>query len=189
MNDQVLDDGQAEDDLRDRLWAGDPGAFEEVCKRFTKPIEGYLYNMTFRHDVAEDLCQQTFLNLYQASVKRERPPKNLRAYCFKIARNVAYDYFSHKYSKRIEASTELSAEIEPSIDTTEAVRLTRFCEWLQTAISKLDKPDYELLQMYYREGLRCPEIASRIQRTERRVRQLLAEIYKRLKRQFDQDQP
>ena len=49
----------------DGLRAGTPAAFDSVFGAYRRRVFGYLVRMTRRHDVAEDLLQETFLRLAQ----------------------------------------------------------------------------------------------------------------------------
>ena len=82
-------DGAAGDAvIVERLRRGDPTAFDEVYRRFTPGLFGFLARLTGRTAIAEELLQETWLRF--AIHARALPPEaNLRAWLFTVARNLS----------------------------------------------------------------------------------------------------
>ena len=67
-------------------------AFEERWKSLEMRVFGYLLQMTGDHSLAEDLCQETALKLYQSRLLTEQLPiRCIEALSLRIAHNVAVE--------------------------------------------------------------------------------------------------
>jgi RNA polymerase sigma-70 factor, ECF subfamily len=77
-------------ELLDRSAAGEEGAFRELVSRYKNGLYAFLHNFINRHDLIEDVFQETFLQLFtsQASFDPTRP---LRPWLYTIAANKAKD--------------------------------------------------------------------------------------------------
>lgn len=70
---------------------GVEGSFEELVKRYQRPISAYVYRMVGDYDAALDLTQEIFIKIY-ASLARYRPEFKFSTWIYKIAHNAAIDY-------------------------------------------------------------------------------------------------
>lgn len=64
-------------------------AFKEIYNRYSSVLHAYCYKVAGDYDIAEDIFQETFIKFYQYVDNRENA--NVKAYLFKIARNVHYN--------------------------------------------------------------------------------------------------
>jgi hypothetical protein len=67
----------ADRDLVASAAQGLEGGFEELVKRYQRPISGYVYRMVGDYDAALDLTQEIFIKIY-GSLSRYRPSSNSR---------------------------------------------------------------------------------------------------------------
>ncbi len=72
----------------DALIRGEPEAFDAVWHHYRAPLFGFLVRMTGRREVAEELVQDTFVQLHRHA-SRLRKDTRLKAFLFTIARNLA----------------------------------------------------------------------------------------------------
>lgn len=63
----VATDGRAETDLMRAVGAGDAAAFERLVARFQGPVISFLFRYAGDRATAEDLAQETFLNVWRAA--------------------------------------------------------------------------------------------------------------------------
>lgn len=68
--------------------AGDAAAFATLFDRYHPRIVAYLYRLTGDRDVADDLCQETFLRAFRA-LARTTPELQFQAWLYRIATNTA----------------------------------------------------------------------------------------------------
>jgi RNA polymerase sigma-70 factor (ECF subfamily) len=77
-------------ELLTRYTAGEEAAFREIVDRHKNGLYAFLGRFLNRHDLVEDVFQETFLQLFKSreSFDRSRP---LRPWLFTIAANKAKD--------------------------------------------------------------------------------------------------
>ena len=70
---------------------GVEGGFEELVKRYQRPISAYVYRMVGDYEAALDLTQEIFIKIY-GSLSRYRPEFKFSTWIYKIAHNAAIDH-------------------------------------------------------------------------------------------------
>src|SRR2546427_8331708 len=65
--------------------------FEELVRRYQRPISAYVYRMVGNYEVALDLTQEVFIKVYK-SLARYRPEFKFSTWIYKIAHNAAVDH-------------------------------------------------------------------------------------------------
>jgi RNA polymerase sigma-70 factor, ECF subfamily len=88
-------------DYRDR---GSRLAFEELVHRYEKELFGYLRNYLGDAEMADDVFQQTFLQIYLKCDQFE-PERKLRPWLYAVATNQAIDY-QRRYGRHRMASLD-----------------------------------------------------------------------------------
>ena len=83
----VLADGE----LVQSALAGRESGFEELVRRYQRPIAAYVYRMVGDYDAALDLTQDVFIKVY-ASLSRYRSEFKFSTWIYKIAHNAAIDH-------------------------------------------------------------------------------------------------
>ena len=86
------------------------GGFEELVRRYQRPISAYVYRMVGDYDCALDLTQEIFLKIY-ASLSRYRPEFKFSTWIYKIAHNAAIDHLRRNAGR--ERSISNGSESEP----------------------------------------------------------------------------
>ncbi|HEX8068553.1 MAG TPA: sigma-70 family RNA polymerase sigma factor [Pyrinomonadaceae bacterium] len=81
----------ADCDLVARALAGTDAGFEELVRRYQRPIVSYVYRMTGDYEAALDLTQDVFIKVYN-SLARYRPEYKFSTWIYRIAHNAAIDY-------------------------------------------------------------------------------------------------
>ena len=70
---------------------GADGSFEELVRRYQRPISAYVYRMVGNYESALDLTQEIFIKVY-SSLKRYRAEFKFSTWIYKIAHNAAVDH-------------------------------------------------------------------------------------------------
>jgi len=76
-------------DLARRLMAGDVSAFDSFVDVFRARVAHYTYLMCGQREDAEEVAQETLLKVFQ-SFDQLRDPANVRAWVFRIAKNICH---------------------------------------------------------------------------------------------------
>src|SRR3982750_1937132 len=83
--------GLADYELVQTAVAGREASFEELVRRYQRPISAYVYRMVGDYDSALDLTQEIFIKIY-GSLARSRPEFKFSTWIYKIAHNCAVDH-------------------------------------------------------------------------------------------------
>jgi len=70
---------------------GAEGSFEELVRRYQRPISAYVYRMVGNYESALDLTQEIFIKVYN-SLRRYRSEFKFSTWIYKIAHNSAVDH-------------------------------------------------------------------------------------------------
>ncbi len=81
--------------------AGRETSFEELVRRYQRPIAAYVYRMVGDYDAALDLTQEVFIKVYN-SLARYRSEFKFSTWIYKIAHNAAIDHL-RRYAVREQA--------------------------------------------------------------------------------------
>jgi RNA polymerase sigma-70 factor (ECF subfamily) len=71
--------------------SGADGSFEELVRRYQRPISAYVYRMIGDYESALDLTQEIFIKVY-SSLRRYRPEFKFSTWIYKIAHNSSVDH-------------------------------------------------------------------------------------------------
>ena len=83
--------------------AGREAGFEELVRRYQRPIAAYVYRMVGDYDSALDLTQEVFIKVYN-SLARYRSEFKFSTWIYKIAHNAAIDHL-RRYAVREQTVT------------------------------------------------------------------------------------
>src|SRR2546430_4896257 len=101
--------------------AGREASFEELVRRYQRPIAAYVYRMVGDYDAALDLTQEVFIKVYN-SLARYRSEFKFSTWIYKIAHNAAIDHL-RRHAVREQALTA-SVDAEGRDTPVEGRRLT-----------------------------------------------------------------
>src|SRR6476661_7577668 len=83
--------GLADYELVQSAVAGREASFEELVRRYQRPIAAYVYRMVGDYDSALDLTQEVFIKVYN-SLNRYRSEFKFSTWIYRIAHNAAIDH-------------------------------------------------------------------------------------------------
>ena len=81
----------ADGDLITGALAGEGFCFDELVKRYHRPIASFIFRMIGNRETALDLTQDVFIKVY-GSLDRYRPEFKFSTWIYKIASNTAIDH-------------------------------------------------------------------------------------------------
>ena len=94
----------ADAELVVRALSGREDGFEELVRRYQRPIVAYVYRMVGDYDAALDLAQEVFIKVYN-SLGRYRPEFKFSTWIYRIAHNAAIDHLRRVGASRTEEMT------------------------------------------------------------------------------------
>lgn len=167
-----------------QVGAGNLEAFDELVRRWRKPLVRFFYPLTWSMDDAEDCAQSTFLRLWRAR-ERYTPCAKFSTYLFQIAKRY---WLNERARKRVEQLPLESAHRLPGLtfrDFSHPVGnlLTRYRDdRVRKAIRALPEPQRLALVLCHFEGMSQREAAEVLEVPHGTVKSRLAAAYESLRR-------
>jgi RNA polymerase sigma-70 factor, ECF subfamily len=99
----------ADCDLVTRAVMGREDGFEELVRRYQRPIAAYVYRMVGDYEAALDLTQEVFIKVYN-SLRRYRSEFKFSTWIYKIAHNSAVDHLRRSGNRDQSLTSEFDGE-------------------------------------------------------------------------------
>ncbi|MGH7996274.1 MAG: RNA polymerase sigma factor [Opitutaceae bacterium] len=164
-------------DLVRRTQKGEADAQRALIAAYQHRIAGFVYAMTSRSDVVEDLTQQVFIKMIRA-VDRLHATAQFEPWLFRLARNTCIDFLRRQKLRRIfvpfAPEHENVPEPEGAVDTEEL-------DALRHALEQLRPQDRALLALV-QEGRSHAEIAETLHSSVAAVKARLHRAREQLRR-------
>lgn len=142
-------------DLIQRTATGDRSAFEDLYRRYARPVFGLALRRLGDRGRAEDAVQETFASVWRSAATYRPERGQGAAWLYAVARNAIVD--------RARARTELPADIldEPSTDDgpPDAAEQSWVAWRVHRALEELPEREREVIALAYWSGLSQSEVA------------------------------
>jgi RNA polymerase sigma-70 factor (ECF subfamily) len=164
---------------------------DSLCSEYMNGLYGYAMVLTRNHAEAEDLVQETYVRAIPA-MGRLRPESNVKAWLFKILRNIWFNQLRKRRSdpQMVPADMEngpLDNLVNPGQDSYEIYAGEIERQRVRAAIQELPCESREIIllrefeELSYQEIaslLGCPQgtVMSRLARARSKLRALLADV-------------
>ena len=140
--------------------AGSQSAFEQIVRRYQRPVIGLIERITGDRSLAEDLAQDTFVKAYRHLVAFD-VSRRLSSWLFRIAHNTAIDALRRPRPVLVpleDAGAAGTSDGPAAPAAADPVERAALGEALQAALSRL-RPAYRAaIALRYDEGLPFEEI-------------------------------
>lgn len=172
----------SERDLRERIRAGDEGAFDSVFRAHYAQLVRMAESVVRERALAEEIAQEVMLELWRRRESLE-VEQTFRAYLIRSTRNRALNHIRHQ---RIVAREAAFAALDPRTapSAEEEVLGVELEKAVRDAVDGLPENCREVFQLSREQGLKYAEIASvlevSIKTVEKRMGQALSELRQRL---------
>ncbi len=165
-------------DLVIKAQKGDREAFSKLYNEYYKKIYRYCVINIFRTELAQDICQETFIKAWKSlhSFSLEKGG-TFQAYLFKIARNLIIDLSR----KKKEFSLASYVDIETYEHFEEKLDRENDIEKVKIALAKLEEKDRQIIILRYFEDLQHNEVAKIIGIKEGALRVRTIRVLQKLK--------
>jgi RNA polymerase sigma-70 factor, ECF subfamily len=142
---------------------GQEGSFEELVRRYQRPISAYVYRMVGNYESALDLTQEIFIKVY-ASLRKYRSEFKFSTWIYKIAHNAAVDHLRRSSTREQSLITgsdgdqfELPIESRRLSPEQESERKERRVE-IESVVRALPSTYRELIILRHSQDLTYEEI-------------------------------
>ncbi len=148
--------------------AGSQSAFEQIVRRYQRPVISLIARMTGDWALAEDLAQETFVKAFR-SLAAFDTTRRLSSWLFRIAHNTAIDAMRRARPAQASPASSLDARqlmsanpadelaIPPEPDPVERLELGQA---LEAALAELRPDQRAAIVMRYESGLSFDEIGT-----------------------------
>lgn len=173
-------------DLLQRHHGGERAAFAQLMKNYANPIYGYMSRSGVALGDRDDLFQEVFCKVHQASQKK-MPTGPVRPWVFRIAVNTVRDHFRRTKVRAVVTLDAEPAKDEASSCSPEAsAEAKQTAQFLEAEIQKLPLAQREALLLSSVAGLGIRDAASVLgepaETVKTRVRRARAALAKAMSR-------
>lgn len=175
-----------DEELLERIAAGDSGALGELYDTYGRIVFAVIYRMLASPEAAEEVVQDVFHAVWRRASGYQRERGAVRTWLLSISRNAAIDWRRTR-GKRLEREVELDAAAALRGDSSveETVLLTLRAERVRDAVRTLPADQRDVLALAFWGGLTQTEIAERtgtpLGTVKSRVRLGMEKLRERLK--------
>ena len=152
----------------ERLRAGDATTYCVLIERLQQPLTGYLHRLVGDREVALDLAQDTFLQVYKEIGKTSGELK-LDAWIYRIATNYGLRFLNRKRLRQM-IHIEGQDGLDDSLATAgpEDQSVTRIV--VQQALARMNPKDAAILQLHFGNSFSYEEIGHILKMSSEAVR-------------------
>ena len=139
-------------ELAEAMRSSNAAAFKTFYYRYHDSIASFLYHRTYSAELTKDFVQEVFTRIWQTREKID-VTKSIKAYLYRIAKNLVIDYFRKNSSRKSYITTQtrrkqLSSQASIEMQTSINIAINKLPEKLRTVF---------MLSRY--DGLKYVEIA------------------------------
>ena len=179
----MLTDVQGVERLRER----DAQAFRSLIDRLQQPITGYLHRLVGDREVALDLAQDTFVQVYK-EIDKTSGEIALDAWIYRIATNYGLRYLNRKRLRQfVRLDSHESFDEYLAVAGPEEQTETRIL--IEQALSILKPIDAVALQLHFGNGFTYEEIGEVMEMSSEAVRKRVARSVEKFRRVYGKKIP
>jgi RNA polymerase sigma factor (sigma-70 family) len=181
-----LSEPRSDEQLMAAYIAGDSAAFRAIFERYAPLLMRAMLRELYVREEANDLVQQTFLQLHRARADFDASQK-LKPWIFTIAMNLKREYFRRK-KRRPERSLDAESAPEPAVGARGAERVEAQ-RTLAQVLGTLPPDQREVIELHWFDGLEFPEVAQVVGASVSAVKVRAHRGYVRLRAALGDDAP
>jgi RNA polymerase sigma-70 factor (ECF subfamily) len=162
---------------------GNPDAFHSVYKMYHRALFNFVKQLTDDTLEAEDIVAETFVKLWNIKDRFETD-NNIKAFLYITARNASLNFLRYR-KNQVENKKEFVYLQSEAFELHEVPVRLQLLELIQNTLEKLPVRQQEIMRMILFEGLSDKEVAERLKKNPKTVRNLKAEAVNRLRLTLD----
>lgn len=125
----------------------------DIYLQFSAKVKGYIYTRVNDINLAEDLCSDVFLKVYEKLDSFDNTKASLSTWIFTITRNTLIDYYRvRKVHDEIPEDMALDESIEEQVCNADML------ESLADALLKLEERERDIIILHYYKGEKLKDI-------------------------------
>lgn len=129
----------------------------KIYEDYNKKVLGYMLSQVNDSYIAEDLCSEVFLKVYQKIDSFDETKSSISTWIFNIARNTLTDYYrTRRVMSEIPETCTDENTVEDDVCSNETL------ETLADALEALDTKERDIIIYHYYNGMKLNEIAEKI---------------------------
>jgi RNA polymerase sigma-70 factor (ECF subfamily) len=162
----------------------DAAALAEIYDRHSGSIYGYLYRFLGDPHHAEDLTSEVFCRLLQVLHTPRAPRDELRGWLYRVAHNLAMDWFRSQPNR---ATVDLDEQIAEDRDSlSAALEKRQMQQQLRTALRRLTEDQQRVILLRFGEGFSIAEVGQLMGKREGAIKILQHRAVVRLRKLLEQ---
>lgn len=142
--------------------------FMKCYEEHSDALFRFCYFQVSNREVATDILQDTFTKTW-VYLKDGKKIDNLKAFLYKVAKNLIIDYRRKKKSTSLDAITETGIDFKGEEDIVENITHEADKEFIVKQLDKLEEKDKDILTMRYVNEMSIKEIADILDMTTNNV--------------------
>jgi RNA polymerase sigma-70 factor (ECF subfamily) len=167
-----MEEAPFDDALAEGVRVGDPDALAALWRLLAPPLVRWLRFQVRDHHLAEDLADDTFLDLVRARGTITGDAFQIRGWLFRAARRNLLDH-RRRESRRLEdCRAELPERPATTLGPAEAAEAGEVEARVRGALAHITKDQRHVITLRFLHDLSGPEVATRLGMTEGGVRAL-----------------
>ena len=160
--------GDRESEYMEKLGQGDHNSFDALFMLYHPRVKNFLLGFIKDEEEACDMAQDIFFKVW---INRESISKvnSLKAYLYRMARNMIYDYYEHSLVKESYEQKQQSSSNEYTDLIEEDLYAKELSLLIDIAIEQMPEQRRRIFKMSRKEGLSNEEISQRLEINKRTV--------------------
>jgi RNA polymerase sigma factor (sigma-70 family) len=158
---------------------GDQKAFDQLYTTLYVPLYRYVFSKCYDKDIAEDICQQTFLKFYEALAMYE-PEKSPLAYLFTIAKRLLINLKEKKTFASFD-ETLFETYKDEAVDILNEAHIKQLASSINEYLPSLTTDEQDVIRLYFYAELSYKEISDILEKEEVYIRKIKERALKKLR--------
>lgn len=131
--------------------------YEEIYEQYHEKVFRYLRSRVNNTTLAEDLCSDVFLKIYEKLDSFDESKASLSTWIFTVARNRLTDYYrTRRVFEEVPETLADGSSVEEDVCSKETL------DRLADALEKLDERERDIVILRFYSGLTLKEIAEKM---------------------------